>query len=180
MKRLKIMYFHWPQAGTTRHIFENTNNNHIIVQSIKRETKVKHYATSTHLVNHKEISIQSLIVFRIFPYYCFTSSITNSNLTLPSQTKYPKQLLLYIQSTFKYQSNDFNQQHLLRIDQFIKSLISQHLNQLYKFGLYHRIPGKISLQQPAHFKALPLVFKFSIFHRPKVQKSKIENRFQHP
>ena len=34
------MYFDLPQAGTTRHIFENTNNNHTIVQRIDEETKI--------------------------------------------------------------------------------------------------------------------------------------------
>ena len=169
-----------PQAGTTRHIFENTNNNHTIVQRIKKETKVKHYATSTHLVNHREISIQSWIIFHTFPSYCFPSSITNPHLTPTSQSKYPKQLLLYIQPTFIYRSNDFYLQYLLRIYQFIKSLISQQQTQLPKFSLHHRILRKNSLQQHAKFKALPSNFKFSIFHRRKVQKSKIENRFQHP
>ena len=101
------MYFDLPQAGTTRHIFGNINNNHIIVKKIKRETKVKHYATLTHLVNHGEIFIQSWIIFHIFPSYCFKPSITNPNTALSSQTKYPKQLLLYIQTTFIYQSHDF-------------------------------------------------------------------------
>ena len=101
------MYFDLPQAGTARHIFENTNNNHTIVYRIKRETKVKHYATPTHLVDHREISIQTWIIFPVFPDYCFTSSIKNSNLAHTSQSKYPKQLLLYIQPKFIYQSNDF-------------------------------------------------------------------------
>ena len=169
-----------PQAGTTRHIFENTNNNHTIVQSIKHKTKVKRYATLTHLVNHGEIFIQSWNIFYILPSYCFTSSITNSNLTRTSQSKYPKQLLLYAQPVFIYRSNDFYQYHLLRIVQIIKSLISLQPEQLCKFGLHHRILLKNLLQQHAKFKALPTLFKFSIIHPPKVQKSKIENRFQHP
>src|SRR6478736_8714460 len=99
MKQRKITYFHLPQAGTTRHIFENINNNHTILYRIKRETKIKHYATATHLVNHGEISTQTWIIFHIFPDYCFTSSITNPNLTCPSQTKCLKQLLVYTQAT---------------------------------------------------------------------------------